>query len=76
MSRELTRIWWVKVLRNGKQETHGMMLGMKTTLCGLPLPPEAGQGAERNGCEACKTAGEAAPILTPDMEAQWWAANG
>lgn len=53
-----------------------MMLGMKTTLCGIPLPAEASQGSERRGCEACKTAGQAAPLLTPQMEAQWWAVNG
>lgn len=70
------RVWWIQCKTPDGWQTHGMMKGMATTLCGMPLPLRARTGSERRGCEACKTAGKAAPILTPQMEADWWAKHG
>lgn len=66
------RVWYVNIAGG----THGTMTGMKTTLCGLPLPPSAPQGIKRNCCLDCVEAAEGAPILTPQMEADWWATHG
>ena len=66
------RTWWIRI----GTETHGVITGLSTTLCGLPLPAEAKQGTQRRACEACKKAEAGAPILTPQMEADWWAKFG
>lgn len=70
------RIWWIRIRVNGLWQTHGMMKGMATALCGIDLPLHARTGSEKSGCVACKAAGEQAPILTPQMEADWWAKYG
>lgn len=57
-------------------ETHGTMKGLTTTLCGLPLPATAEGGIKRNACLDCVEALEGAPMLTPQMEADWWAKYG
>ena len=70
------RLQWIQVRVNGLWQHHATMKGMTTTLCGMDMPLRCRTGSEASGCINCKAGGKAAPILTPQMEADWWAKYG
>ncbi len=70
-----TPVAWIQVKAGGKWQTHAIMKGTTAgaALCGLSLPLHARTGNAEQGCEACRAK---VPLLTPQMEADWWAKHG
>ena len=66
---------WIQIRVGGKWQTHAIMKGTTASaaLCGLSLPLHARTGNREQGCEACRAK---VPLLTPNMEAEWWSKYG